>query len=292
MCATRIPQARFAAALRTELAWEAARLGRRELGSIFFGGGTPSLMESATVAALIDDAAKLFEPADDIEITLEANPTSVEAGRLAAFRAAGVNRVSLGVQSLDPVALRMLGRQHWVAQAIAALEMARRLFPRVSFDLIYARPGQAAGGLADRAAAGAVAGGGSSVALPAHHRARYRVRGAVSAGRDRAAGSPRQRRSSTWRPGRRRRAAVCSTMRFPTMRSRAPRAGITWPIGATAITRASDPARMVVSRSMARSWQPGDTARRNHGRSGSSGTATGRRMKSPSLRPTARARCC
>ena len=137
-----IPQTRFAAALRTELAWEAARLGRRPLRSIFFGGGTPSLMVPATVAALIDDARRLFEPADDIEITLEANPTSVEAGRLAEFRAAGVNRVSLGVQSLDPAALQMLGRQHSAAQAIVALETARRLFPRVSFDLIYARPGQ------------------------------------------------------------------------------------------------------------------------------------------------------
>jgi putative oxygen-independent coproporphyrinogen III oxidase len=137
-----IPQARFASALRTELAWEAARLGRRPLRSIFFGGGTPSLMHPPTVAALIDDARRLFVPADDIEITLEANPTSVEAGRLAEFRAAGVNRVSLGVQSLDPAALRMLGRQHSAAQAIAALETARRLFPRVSFDLIYARRGQ------------------------------------------------------------------------------------------------------------------------------------------------------
>ena len=137
-----IPQGRFAAALRTELAWEAARLGRRALHSIFFGGGTPSLMVPTTVAALIDDARRLFEPTDDIEITLEANPTSVEAGRLAEFRAAGVNRVSLGVQSLDPVALQMLGRQHSVAQAIAALQIARRLFRRVSFDLIYARPGQ------------------------------------------------------------------------------------------------------------------------------------------------------
>jgi putative oxygen-independent coproporphyrinogen III oxidase len=138
----RIPQARFAAALRRELAWEAARLGRRRLGSIFFGGGTPSLMAPETVAALIQDAEHLFDVAPDIEITLEANPTSVEAGKLAAFRAAGVNRVSLGVQSLDPLALDMLGRRHSVGQAVAALEMARRIFPRVSFDLIYARPGQ------------------------------------------------------------------------------------------------------------------------------------------------------
>jgi oxygen-independent coproporphyrinogen-3 oxidase len=138
----RIPQSRFRAALRRELAWEAERLGRRRLTSIFFGGGTPSLMEPDTVAELIADATLLFEPADDIEITLEANPTSVEAARFAAFRAAGVNRVSIGVQSLDPEALRMLGRQHSAGQAIAALETARAIFPRISFDLIYARPGQ------------------------------------------------------------------------------------------------------------------------------------------------------
>ena len=138
----RIPQARFRAALRRELAWEAERLGRRPLNSIFFGGGTPSLMEPDTLAALIDDARRLFDPGDDIEITLEANPTSVEAARFAAFRAAGVNRASIGVQSLEPVALRMLGREHSAAQAITALETARAVFPRISFDLIYARPGQ------------------------------------------------------------------------------------------------------------------------------------------------------
>ena len=138
----RLPQSRFRDALRRELAWEAGRLGRRTLTSIFFGGGTPSLMEPETVAALIDDARRLFEPADDIEITLEANPTSVEAGRFVAFRDAGVNRASIGVQSLDPAALRMLGREHSATQAIAALETARAVFPRISFDLIYARPGQ------------------------------------------------------------------------------------------------------------------------------------------------------
>jgi putative oxygen-independent coproporphyrinogen III oxidase len=138
----RIDQARFAGALRAELAWEAQRLGRRRLTSIFFGGGTPSLMEPATAAALIDDAARWFDPVPGLEITLEANPTSVGAGRLADFRAAGVNRVSLGVQSLDPAALAFLGRQHSAEQAVAALELARCLFPRVSFDLIYARPDQ------------------------------------------------------------------------------------------------------------------------------------------------------
>ncbi len=138
----RIPQARFAQALRTELAWEAARLGRRPLASIFFGGGTPSLMDPATVADLIADATRLFDPLPGLEITLEANPTSVERGKLAAFREAGVNRASLGIQSLDETALRLLGREHSGPQAVAALEAARATFPRVSFDLIYARPGQ------------------------------------------------------------------------------------------------------------------------------------------------------
>jgi oxygen-independent coproporphyrinogen-3 oxidase len=143
----RIDQTRFAAALRAELAWEAARLngdagGRRPLGSIFFGGGTPSLMAPETVAALIADARRLFDASPDCEITLEANPTSVEASRLRAFRDAGVNRVSLGVQSLDETVLSFLGRRHSVAEARAALELARATFPRVSFDLITARPGQ------------------------------------------------------------------------------------------------------------------------------------------------------
>lgn len=138
----RIDQQRFATALRTELAWEAARLGRRPLASIFFGGGTPSLMDPQTVADLIADAQRLFDPQPDLEITLEANPTSVEAARLAAFADAGVNRISIGIQSLDAEDLRRLGRQHSPAQAIAALEIGRRLFPRLSFDLIYARPGQ------------------------------------------------------------------------------------------------------------------------------------------------------
>ena len=138
----RIDQGRFAAALRRELAWEAQRLGPRPLASIFFGGGTPSLMAPETVATLIDDARRLFAADGEIEITLEANPTSVEAGKLAAFRDAGVNRISMGIQSLRAEPLRALGRQHSVAQAIAALETARRVFPRVSFDLIYARPGQ------------------------------------------------------------------------------------------------------------------------------------------------------
>ena len=137
-----IPQQRFRVALRRELAWEAQRLGRRSLHSIFFGGGTPSLMEPETVALLLEDARGLFEIRNNLEVTLEANPTSVETSRLAALRDAGVNRISIGIQSLEPEPLAMLGRRHSVAQAIAALEIARSLFPRVSFDLIYARPGQ------------------------------------------------------------------------------------------------------------------------------------------------------
>ena len=137
-----IDQDRFAAALRRELAFEADRLGRRRVTSVFFGGGTPSLMQPATVAALLDDLAARFELAPDIEITLEANPTSVESARLRDLRTAGVNRVSIGIQSLDPASLAMLGRQHSVDEATNALHLARELFPRVSFDLIYARPGQ------------------------------------------------------------------------------------------------------------------------------------------------------
>ena len=140
-----VPERRFAACLSLELAHEAERLnrdGKRRLGSIFFGGGTPSLMEPHSVASLIGQARRLFTPADYLEITLEANPTSVEAGRLRGFRDAGVNRISLGVQALDDAALQRLGRGHSAREAIAALELARALFGRISFDLIYARPDQ------------------------------------------------------------------------------------------------------------------------------------------------------
>lgn len=114
----------------------------RELGSIFFGGGTPSLMPPAVVGAVINAAARHWRFAPDIEITLEANPTSAEAGRFRGYRDAGVNRVSLGVQALSDDDLRALGRLHSAAEALAAVEMARGLFERVSFDLIYARQHQ------------------------------------------------------------------------------------------------------------------------------------------------------
>ena len=132
----------WAGALVAEIDRSAEELGPRPLASIFFGGGTPSLMAPATVAAVIERALTRFGPAADLEITLEANPTSVEARRLAGFRAAGVNRVSLGVQALSDADLRFLGREHGAAEALAAVDLAARLFPRFSFDLIYGRPGQ------------------------------------------------------------------------------------------------------------------------------------------------------
>ncbi|MFV0624428.1 radical SAM family heme chaperone HemW [Sphingomonas sp. ac-8] len=129
-------------ALLADLAYEAARLPGRRLASIFFGGGTPSLMPPATVAALIEAATGHWPAEPEVEITLEANPSSVEAARFADLAAAGVNRVSLGLQALDDAALRFLGRAHGVDEGLAALATAQRAFGRVSFDLIYARPGQ------------------------------------------------------------------------------------------------------------------------------------------------------
>ncbi|MGE3967965.1 MAG: radical SAM family heme chaperone HemW [Dongiaceae bacterium] len=137
---------RWRRALLAELDHYAAETRGRRLDSIFFGGGTPSLMDPGTTAALIDRARDHWRFAPGIEITLEANPTSVEADRFAAFAAAGVNRVSVGLQALDDDALRFLGRQHSAAEAGAALAIARRQFARVSFDLIYARPGQSLAG--------------------------------------------------------------------------------------------------------------------------------------------------
>lgn len=135
-------QARFAAAFVAELRAMAARTPGRVVNSIFIGGGTPSLMAPATVATILDAIGGLWSVADGAEVTMEANPSSVEAERFAGYRAAGVNRVSLGVQALDDAELRFLGRLHDVAQARRAIEFARRTFPRLSFDLIYARPNQ------------------------------------------------------------------------------------------------------------------------------------------------------
>ena len=137
-----VDQEQWRAALLTDLAFEAAAAPGRRLGSIFFGGGTPSLMPPATVAAVLEAAERHWGFAPGIEITLEANPSSVEAARFADLAAAGVNRVSLGLQSLDDAALRFLGRAHDRSEGLAALTTAQRVFGRVSFDLIYALPGQ------------------------------------------------------------------------------------------------------------------------------------------------------
>lgn len=132
----------FAAALASELRMMRQRTPGRTVSSIFFGGGTPSLMPPAAVAHVLDTIAALWPVAPDAEITLEANPTSVEAENFRGYRTAGVNRVSVGVQSLDEADLKALGRQHTPEEALAAFRLAAKIFPRVSFDMIYARPGQ------------------------------------------------------------------------------------------------------------------------------------------------------
>jgi oxygen-independent coproporphyrinogen-3 oxidase len=137
-----VEQNRWRRALLKELEHAAREAPGRRVETIFFGGGTPSLMEPATVGAVIERVKALWDTADEIEITLEANPTSVEASRFAALAEAGVNRASLGVQALDASALGFLGRQHSAEEAIAAVETARLHFARYSFDMIYARPGQ------------------------------------------------------------------------------------------------------------------------------------------------------
>jgi oxygen-independent coproporphyrinogen-3 oxidase len=137
-----IDEARFARAIAAELKATAARVPGRTVSTIFFGGGTPSLMQPATVAAILDTVAQHWRVAPDVEVTLEANPTSVEAGRFRGYRGAGVNRVSLGVQALDDRALAELGRMHTAREALDAVAIARGVFDRYSFDLIYARPGQ------------------------------------------------------------------------------------------------------------------------------------------------------
>jgi oxygen-independent coproporphyrinogen-3 oxidase len=137
-----IDEARYVAAFAREIAHMAALAPGRTVGSVFFGGGTPSLMKPGTVGAILDAIGRHWPVVADCEVTLEANPTSVEAGRFAGYRAAGVNRVSLGVQSLVEADLKALGRLHTVGEALVAVGIAAKLFERFSFDLIYARPGQ------------------------------------------------------------------------------------------------------------------------------------------------------
>jgi putative oxygen-independent coproporphyrinogen III oxidase len=137
-----VDEDRFARAFAREIETTAARISRREVTSIFLGGGTPSLMRPRTVGAILDAIGRNWPVARDVEVTLEANPTSVEATRFAGYRSAGVNRVSLGVQALDNASLKTLGRLHSAREALDAVALARRSFERYSFDLIYARPYQ------------------------------------------------------------------------------------------------------------------------------------------------------
>ena len=138
----RVDHARWCRAYLAELQRVAALTPGRVLNTIFFGGGTPSLMAPETVAQIIAEARRLWPTANDLEVTLEANPTSVEAGRFRAFREAGVTRISMGIQALNDADLRRLGRLHSANEAMAAFDVARGIFDRVSFDLIYARQGQ------------------------------------------------------------------------------------------------------------------------------------------------------
>jgi putative oxygen-independent coproporphyrinogen III oxidase len=137
-----VDQDRFARAFAREIESMAARVPGREITSIFLGGGTPSLMRPQTVGAVLDAIGKYWRVAPDVEVTLEANPTSVEATRFRGYRSAGVNRVSLGVQALDDASLKVLGRLHSAREALDAVAIARTVFDRASFDLIYARPDQ------------------------------------------------------------------------------------------------------------------------------------------------------
>jgi putative oxygen-independent coproporphyrinogen III oxidase len=139
---TAIDEERFARAFAREIETMAARAPGREVTSIFLGGGTPSLMQPRTVSAILDAIGEHWRVAPDAEVTLEANPTSVEATRFAGYRAAGVNRVSLGVQALNDSSLKELGRLHSAREALDAVAIARKSFDRYSFDLIYARPEQ------------------------------------------------------------------------------------------------------------------------------------------------------
>jgi oxygen-independent coproporphyrinogen-3 oxidase len=136
-----IDESRYVRAFAAEIAATAARVPGRTVSTIFFGGGTPSLMQPATVQTILDEVARHWTIAPDVEVTLEANPTSVEATRFRGYRTAGVNRVSLGVQALDDAALKALGRLHTAQEALEAVAIARKIFSRYSFDLIYARSG-------------------------------------------------------------------------------------------------------------------------------------------------------
>ena len=179
---------RWRGALLSELDHYADRVPGRTVTSIFFGGGTPSLMEPSTAAAIIDRVAERWAVAPDLEITLEANPSSVEAARFADLAAAGVNRVSLGVQALDDASLRFLGRRHNAAEAMEALAVAKRQFARTSFDPDLCPPRPDSRSLAHRIIARAGGGHRAPLCLSTDHRGRHEVRDPGGARRTRHAG--------------------------------------------------------------------------------------------------------
>ena len=214
----------------------------RTLTSIFFGGGTPSLMEPATVAAVIDAAREHWAPADDIEITLEANPNSVEAARFADLAAAGVNRLSLGLQSFDDGALAFLGRAHSAREGLRALEIAQRHFRRVSFDLIYALPGDTEDSWSATLGQALGLGTDAPLALPADDRAghalRQHGRAAASSSRSMPTSRPRSVRADRRHDVGRRPAGLRDQQPRAARRRRA---ATTSPTGATAIMPAIGP---------------------------------------------------
>ena len=226
-----IDEARFVRAFAAEIAATAARVPGRTVSTIFFGGGTPSLMQPATVAAILDAIARHWRVAPDVEVTLEANPTSVEAARFRGYRAAGVNRVSLGVQALDDA--------RWPNSA-ACIRRAKRstpspsraaIFERYSFDLIYARPRQTRR-LGGRAQARAGRGRRTPVALSADHRAGHAVCRAPCGRQAQDARRRHRAASSTTRPRRSAQPTACRPTRFPIMPGPAASAGTTSSTGA------------------------------------------------------------
>jgi oxygen-independent coproporphyrinogen-3 oxidase len=221
-------QARYIAAFRREVAHRAALAPGRTVSSIFFGGGTPSLMEGATVGAILDAIGEHWAVDPNCEVSLEANPTSVEAGRFRDFRAAGVNRVSLGVQALNDADLKSLGRMHSAQEALDAVAIARKYFERYSFDLIYARSPLQTPALwrAELELA---------ISHAAEHLSLYQL--TIEAGTMRAPSSTRSRRRS-------RQGTACRSTRSRIMPAPAPNAGTIWSIGAMANMPASAPALM------------------------------------------------
>ena len=241
-----VDQDRYASAFERELKEAARRSPGETVTSIFLGGGTPSLMEPETVGRILDAVAANWTVADGAEITLEANPSSVEATRFRGYRAAGVNRVSLGVQALNDPDLRRLGRLHDVEQALGAIRLARETFPRLSFDLIYARPDQTVDAWEAELS--------QAIDLAADHLSLYQLtieqgtpfHALYKAGKlivpDGETSAALYEATQRLRPS-----GACRPTRFPTMRCRARNRATTSPIGAMGSMPGSAPARMAGS---------------------------------------------